>query len=91
MVLLGISVFLTFPTLASFVSENTDESVEGRTFGVVFTLQLGGGTILLFIGGALSDIIGIWIPFAIIGVLSLLVALILRVYYTSDYIKTYTK
>lgn len=88
MVLLGISVFLTFPTLASLISENTHESVEGRTFGTVFTLQLGGGTLLLFIGGILSDIIGIWVPFAILGVLSLMLSIVLRLNYNKNFISS---
>ena len=88
MVLLGISVFLTFPTLASFISENTHESAEGRTFGTVFTLQLGGGTLLLFIGGVLSDLIGIWMPFAILGVLSLMLSIVLILNYRKSYISS---
>ena len=80
MVLLGITVFITFPALFSFVSEITHESVEGKTFGMIFTLQLGGGTVLLFLGGFLSDIFGIWIPFTILGILSLILTLILLIY-----------
>jgi FSR family fosmidomycin resistance protein-like MFS transporter len=77
MVLLGITVFLTYPALSSFISEETDESLEGSTFGIVFTLQLGGGTILLFLGGFLSDIYGIWMPFIILGIPSLFFSIIL--------------
>ena len=73
----GITVFLTYPALASFTSEITDESSEGKNFSVIFTLQLGGGTIVLFIGGILSDLYGIWTPFAIIGVASLLITILL--------------
>ncbi len=77
MILLGIAVFLTYPSLFSFVSEVTHESVEGWTFGLTFTFQTGGGTILLFLGGILSDLFGIWIPFALLGMLSLLFSLVL--------------
>ena len=80
MVLLGITVFITFPALFSFVSEISHESAEGKTFGTIFTLQLGGGTVLLFLGGYLSDIFGIWIPFAILGILSLILSVILLIY-----------
>ena len=80
MVLLGFSVFLTYPALSSFISEVTDESSEGSTFGIVFTLQLGGGTILLFLGGFLSDIYGIWIPFVILGIPSLFFSILLMFY-----------
>lgn len=88
MIILGISVFLTFPTLASFISEKTHESAEGRTFGIVFTLQLGGGTLLLFIGGVLSDMIGIWVPFAILGILSLIISISLMINFNKDFITT---
>ena len=71
MVLLGITVFITFPALFSVVSEITHESVVGKTFGTIFTLQLGGGTLLLFLGGFLSDIYGIWIPFTLLGLITI--------------------
>ncbi|MBN1860351.1 MAG: MFS transporter, partial [Candidatus Thermoplasmatota archaeon] len=71
MIFLGISVFMTYPALVSFVSEVTDESVEGWTFGLTFTFQTGGGTVLLLLSGVLSDLFGIWIPFAVLGTLSL--------------------
>jgi FSR family fosmidomycin resistance protein-like MFS transporter len=77
MILLGIAVFLTYPALFSFVSEVTDESVEGWTFGLTFTFQTGGGTILLFLGGVFSDLFGIWMPFVLLGALSLLFTLVL--------------
>ncbi len=77
MILLGIALFLTYPALFSFVSEVTHESVEGWTFGLTFTFQTGGGTILLFLGGVLSDLFGIWIPFALLGTLSLLFTMVL--------------
>ncbi|HWR63287.1 MAG TPA: MFS transporter [Candidatus Thermoplasmatota archaeon] len=77
MILLGIAVFLTYPALFSFVSEVTDESVEGWTFGLTFTFQTGGGTILLFLGGILSDLYGIWTPFVLLGSLSLLFSVVL--------------
>jgi len=79
--IMGVSTFLTFPALFAFVSESTHESVEGRTFGTIFTLQLGGGTILLFLGGILSDIYGIWMPFLILGSLSLILTIGLIINY----------
>ena len=85
MMLLGLASFLTFPALFSFVSEVTHESKEGHTFGLMFTLQLGTGTALLFISGALADIIGIWIPFGILGVFSLVVALLLLTNYRKPF------
>jgi FSR family fosmidomycin resistance protein-like MFS transporter len=85
MILLGIAVFLTYPALFSFVSEVTHESEEGWTFGLTFTFQTGGGAILLFLGGVLSDLYGIWIPFALLGILSLLFTLILLLNYRKPF------
>ncbi len=85
MVLLGIAVFITYPTLFSFISEITHESIEGRIFGIIFTLQLGGGTALLFIGGILSDLIGIWMPFFLLGIISLILSVFLILYYNKPY------
>ena len=76
-ILLGLSTFLSFPALFSFVSEATHRTVEGKTFSYIFTFQLGAGTVILFLSGALADIFGIWIPFAFLGFISLLVAIAL--------------
>ena len=81
MILLGITVFITYPALFSFVSEITDKKTEGWTFGIVFTMQLGGGTLLLFTGGFLSDVFGIWIPFMMLGVSSLIMSFFLIINY----------
>lgn len=87
MILLGIAVFLTYPALFSFVSEVTHESVEGWTFGLTFTFQTGGGTIILFMGGVLSDLFGIWTPFALLGILSLLFTIVLLLNYQKPFAK----
>ena len=76
-VLMGITVFITFPALVTYVSEITHESSEGETFGTIFTLQLTGSTFFIFLGGFLSDIFGIWIPFILLGVSSFVFSLIL--------------
>jgi len=73
MVLLGVSSFLTFPAIFSYVSEITDETIEGKTFAYIFSIQLGGATILLFLSGLTADIWGIWTPFFILGFFSLIV------------------
>ena len=80
MVLLGITVFITFPAIVSFVSEITHETVEGKTFGTIFTLQLGGSTLFLFLGGFLADIFGIWIPFMLLGMTTLIFSGVLLLY-----------
>jgi MFS family permease len=85
MIVLGIAVFLTYPALFSFVSEVTHESVEGWTFGLTFTFQTGGGTIILLIGGVLSDLFGIWTPFALLGTLSLLFTIVLLFNYQKPF------
>ena len=87
MILLGLTVFITFPALASFVSESTDEKDEGKTFGVIFTLQLGGGTIILLFGGIISDIFGIWSPFTLLGIVSLMLTALLLINYKKPYIQ----
>jgi len=76
-VFLGIATFLSFPALFSFISTSTKETNEGKTFGYIFTLQLAVGTFLLFISGALADIFGIWIPFTILGIISIIAAILL--------------
>jgi len=76
MVILGLSTFLTYPAIFSYVSEKTHESFEGKVFGYLFTVQLGGAIILLFISGVTSDIWGIWTPFFILGILSSLIAIL---------------
>lgn len=87
MIFLGISVFMTYPALVSFVSEVTDESVEGWTFGLTFTFQTGGGTVLLFLSGVLSDLFGIWMPFALIGTLSLVFTVVLLMKYQRPFVQ----
>lgn len=86
MIVLGITVFLTYPALFSFISEITHESSEGSTFGIIFTLQLGGGTSLIMIGGFLSDIYGIWTPFMLLGVPSLILSLVLIAYQKKQFV-----
>jgi len=85
MILLGIAVFMTYPAVMSFVSEVTHESVEGWTFGLTFMFQTGGGTVLLFLSGVLSDLVGIWMPFVLLGTLSLLFTVVLLVKYQNPF------
>lgn len=87
MAFLGITIFLTYPTLFSFVSEVTHESIEGWTFGLTFTIQTGGGTLILFLGGVLSDLFGIWMPFALLGSISLLFCLTLFFNYHQPFVQ----
>ena len=76
-VLLGIATFLSYPALFSFISEVTDENMEGKMFGYILSLELAGGAIILFLSGITSDIWGIWTPFAILGALSFITAFLL--------------
>ena len=85
MIIYGFAVFLIYPTLLSFISEITHETAEGKSFGIIFTLQLGGGTILLFLGGVLSDIFGVWIPFLLLGIISLALSFLLIIFYKKPY------
>lgn len=76
-ILLGISTFMSFPALFSFVSEATHESAEGKTFGYIFTIQLGIGTLFLFMSGVLADFLGIWVPFVILGITGLFASMMI--------------
>ncbi|MDH7518033.1 MAG: MFS transporter [Candidatus Thermoplasmatota archaeon] len=78
--LLGVSTFLTYPALFCFTSTVTDETMESKTFGYIFTVQLVGGTLVMFISGILSDIFGIWVPFAILGAFGVFVTIFLLFY-----------
>ncbi len=78
--LMGITVFITFPAIITFISEITHESVEGKTFGTIFTLQIMGSTIFLFFGGLFSDVFGIWIPFILLGISSLVFSIIFLIF-----------
>lgn len=91
MIILGISLFITYPTIFSFISEATHETMESRTFGIVFTLQLGGGTALLFIGGFLSDIYGVWMPFFLLGSSSFLISASLVLFYKKSFVLDYIR
>jgi len=85
LILLGISVFLTYPALFSFVSEVTHETSEGWTFGITFTFQTGGSTVLSFLSGFLSDLYGIWVPFALVGAISFLFGIVLLLNYSKPF------
>jgi hypothetical protein len=61
--------------------------VEGWTFGLTFLFQTGGGTIILFLGGFLSDLFGIWAPFALLGILSLLFTGVLLFNYNKPFVR----
>jgi hypothetical protein len=52
---------------------------------LTFTFQTGGGTILLFFGGVLSDLYGIWTPFVLLGSLSLLFSVVLLFNYRKPF------
>jgi len=79
MIFLGIASFISFPAIFSFISEITDTAIEGKTFGYIFTFQLGVGTILLFLSGFTADIWGIWTPFFILGLVSLIVGILFSI------------
>ena len=76
-IFIGIATFLSYPALFSFVSDITDENNEGKMFGYILSIELAGGTIILFLSGVTSDIWGIWTPFAMLGILSFISAFLL--------------
>jgi len=83
---LGVAAFLSFPALFSFISEVTDGSREGRSFGIVFTLTLTGGTVMQFVDGVLADVWGIWAPFAILSVLGFVLAAVFTLRFHHPYV-----
>jgi MFS family permease len=85
LILLGVSLFLTYPALFSFISEVTHETNEGWTFGITFTFQTGGSTVLSFFSGVLSDLYGIWIPFTLLGIISIIFGCILLLRYQKPF------
>ncbi|MFQ5837523.1 MAG: MFS transporter [Thermoplasmata archaeon] len=76
-VVFGIALFITYPALFSFISESTEDSIGGTTFGVVFGFQLLGGAITGYVAGILADIWGIHVPFLLVMALGFLAFILL--------------
>jgi len=53
----GATLFLTYPALFALVTESTTESERGGAFGILFGFQLGGGAVVVYLCGLLSDIL----------------------------------
>ena len=51
----GTMLFLTYPALFAMVSDATAHDERGTAFGVVFAAQLGGGSALVYVCGAVAD------------------------------------
>ena len=52
---IGSLLFLTYPALFSFISENSQAESQGTTFGVIFGFQLVGGAVLGWAAGWLAE------------------------------------
>ncbi len=76
-VIFGISMFITYPALFSFISESTEDRIGGATFGVVFGFQLVGGALAGFAAGILADLWGIHVPFLVLMALGFLAFILL--------------
>lgn len=77
-VVFGVAVFITYPALFSFISEATEESIGGATFGVVFGFQLVGGALAGFAAGVMADLWGIHTPFLLLSGLGFLAFILLQ-------------
>lgn len=71
-VLFGVALFITYPALFSFISESTEDSIGGATFGVVFGFQLVGGALSGYAAGILADLLDIRVPFIFLALLGFL-------------------
>jgi MFS family permease len=57
-IVFGSVLFLTYPALFAMVTEATEEDERGTAFGILFGFQLGGGAIVVYLCGVLSDLTG---------------------------------
>lgn len=80
MFLYGVGLFMTYPALFSYVTENAGEKRSERAFGIVFTAQLTGGFIFSFICGAIADAYSIKTPFVILSMIALLALIVTSIY-----------
>lgn len=80
MFLYGVGLFMTYPALFSYVTENAGEKRCERAFGIVFTAQLTGGFVFSFVCGAIADIYSIKIPFLILSLIALLALIVTSIF-----------
>ncbi len=73
LLLFGGFLLMTYPSLHTFVGSTVPASGQTMAFSWVSNIQLLSGALVSLVAGVLSDIIGIWFPFVLTGVLTLAV------------------
>lgn len=75
----GVSLFITFPAILSFVGSTIEAKNRTAAFSLVSNIQIVGNSVFAFISGFLSDAFGIHTPFLLLGSITLLVVMYLTV------------
>ena len=75
----GISLFITFPAILSFVGSTISAKNRTAGFSLVSNIQIAGSSVFAFISGYLSDAFGIHAPFLLLGSITVLVVVYLLV------------
>ena len=78
-ILYGMSLFITYPALLSFVGSTIDGRNRTAAFSVVANTQIIGNSLFTFISGFLSDAFGIHTPFLLLGSVTLVIVIYLAV------------
>jgi len=73
LLLFGGFLLMTYPSLHTFVGSTVPASGQTMAFSWVSNIQLLSGALVSLVAGVFSDIIGIWFPFVLTGVLTLAV------------------
>jgi MFS family permease len=74
-IIYGVSLFITYPALLSFVGSTVSDRNRTAAFSIVANLQIIGNSTFAFISGFLSDAYGIQTPFLMLGGITFLVVI----------------
>ena len=86
-IIFGMSIFITYPAILSFVGSSIDAKNRTATFSVVSNFQIIGNSVSAFISGLLSDAYGINTPFFLLGGATFVVALYFVLSIRKEYIR----
>jgi FSR family fosmidomycin resistance protein-like MFS transporter len=75
LLLFGGFLLMTYPSLHTFVGSTVPASGQTMAFSWVSNIQLLSGAVVSLVSGVLSDLVGIWFPFVLTGVLTVAVFL----------------
>jgi MFS family permease len=78
-IIYGVSLFITFPAILSFVGSTMAAKNRTAGFSLVSNIQIVGNSIFAFISGFISDAYGIHSPFLLLGGITVLVVVYLIV------------